>query len=66
LDDDNDGILDADESPSCYYTPAEAGVISSVGTVLTISTGTTPILYDGVTVSATPNFSFTAGQALAG
>jgi len=65
LDDDNDGILDAIEAPSCYYTVAELGVISSVSTGLTISTGTSSLLHDGVVVTATPNFSFTAGQALA-
>ncbi|CAN1578617.1 hypothetical protein MCERE19_04373 [Spirosomataceae bacterium] len=65
LDDDNDGILDAVEAPSCYYTDSEANVIASISTGLTISTGTTPLLYDGVLTTATPNFVFTATQALA-
>ncbi len=65
LDDDNDGILDAVETPSCYFTASEANAIASISTGLTISTGTTPLLFNGVLTTATPNFAFTAGQALA-
>ncbi|WP_461783613.1 beta strand repeat-containing protein, partial [Prosthecobacter sp.] len=65
LDDDNDGILDAVEAPTCYYTASEANVIESISTGLTISTGTTSLLSNGVLTTATPNFAFTAGQALA-
>jgi len=65
LDDDNDGILDAVEAPSCYFTASEANAIASISTGLTISTGTTPLLFNGVLTTATPNFAFTAAQALA-
>ncbi len=65
LDDDNDGILDTVEAPSCYFTASEANAIASISTGLTISTGTTPLLFNGVLTTATPNFAFTAGQALA-
>ncbi|MFZ4107364.1 MAG: hypothetical protein ACOYK3_13320, partial [Flavobacterium sp.] len=34
IDDDNDGILDAVEAPSCYYTAAESKVITSITTQL--------------------------------
>ncbi|MBD3903037.1 hypothetical protein NAL32_08345 [Chryseobacterium sp. Ch-15] len=34
IDDDNDGILDATESPNCFYTSAEATKISSVSSQL--------------------------------
>ncbi|WP_396169487.1 discoidin domain-containing protein [Flavobacterium sp.] len=34
IDDDNDGILDAIEAPSCYYTAAESKVITSITTQL--------------------------------
>ena len=37
LDDDNDGILDAIEAPSCYYTQAEISGISSVTSQLAAS-----------------------------
>jgi hypothetical protein len=65
LDDDNDGIVDAVEAPSCYYTASEANAIASISTGLTISTGTTALLNDGVVTTATPNFAFSASQALA-
>ena len=35
IDDDNDGILDAVEAPSCYYTASELRVISAITTQLT-------------------------------
>ena len=31
IDDDNDGILDADESPNCFYTAVEVSGISATG-----------------------------------
>ena len=65
LDDDNDGILDVVEGLICYYTASEANVIASISTGLTISTGTTSLLSNGVLTTAAPNFAFTAGQALA-
>ena len=65
IDDDNDGVLDAMESPSCFYTATEARVISSVSTGMTIATGSTPLLYNGVTTTASPNFAFTGSQSVA-
>jgi hypothetical protein len=53
------------EAPSCYFTASEANAIASISTGLTISTGTTPLLFNGVLTTATPNFAFTAAQALA-
>ena len=66
LDDDNDGILDAVESPGCYYTIAEANVISAITTGLTTATGTTALLFDGVTTSAATNFQFKQTESLRG
>jgi len=66
IDDDNDGVLDAVESPNCYYTPAEANNIIGVTTGLNVSTGSTALLYNDISVSASPNFTFDAGQQLAG
>jgi hypothetical protein len=57
IDDDNDGVLDAVEAPSCYYTSSEIAIPSSVSTQLTIGAGTMANLYDSV--SATTQ-SFTA------
>ncbi|AZA62437.1 hypothetical protein [Chryseobacterium indoltheticum] len=54
IDDDNDGILDAVESPTCFYTATEAEVISTVKTSLANDDGTTvdlPFMHDGVTTS---------------
>lgn len=70
MDDDNDGILDAIESPSCYYTAAEASVISEVSTLLTNDDGTgvnLPFMHDGATTSVTAsNNVITAGQPIVG
>ncbi|MBL0190629.1 MAG: DUF4347 domain-containing protein [Saprospiraceae bacterium] len=66
LDDDNDGVLDAVESPNCYYTAAEANNIIGVTTGLNVGTGSTALLYNDISVSASPNFAFTSGQQLAG
>jgi hypothetical protein len=38
IDDDNDGILNATEAPTCYYTQAEAAVVTSVTSALTVAT----------------------------
>ena len=62
LDDDNDGILDAIESPNCFFTATEAGFISSVRSSFNPSAGATiPNLYDNNTASV---FNFTAGQTV--
>jgi hypothetical protein len=62
IDDDNDGILDAVESPGCFYTSTEAAAISKVSTGLTGTTvnsvvqtvgNNIPTLYDGVSTSVT-------------
>ena len=46
IDDDNDGIPDAIESPSCYYIEDEAEVITSVTTELTIIEGSINNVFD--------------------
>ncbi|MDQ6480584.1 discoidin domain-containing protein [Dyadobacter sp. LHD-138] len=54
IDDDNDGILDAVESPGCFYTAAEAGIIAKVSTALNNDDGTEvdlPFMHDGTTTS---------------
>lgn len=63
LDDDNDGTLDAKESPSCFYTEKEVTKITNVTTQL-ISTANLANLYD--TINNT-YFNFTTnGQNVAG
>ena len=71
LDDDNDGILDAVESPSCFYTLAEANTVSKITSGLTSpqdnqADGDIQILHDGALSSVASNFSFSAGQATIG
>lgn len=70
IDDDNDGILDAVESPACFYTVAEAGTIVSVSTPLTNDDGVNanlPFMHDGVTTSVgASNNVITAGQSVNG
>jgi len=39
IDDDNDGIVDATESPACFYTAAEANTITSVTSPLNAAAG---------------------------
>ncbi|MDQ6473116.1 LamG-like jellyroll fold domain-containing protein, partial [Flavobacterium sp. LHD-80] len=68
IDDDNDGVLDAVESPSCFYTAAEANTLVTVRSSLTSpdddqSDGDIQILHDSL---ATLTFSYTAGQAISG
>ncbi|MEZ4880489.1 MAG: DUF4347 domain-containing protein, partial [Chitinophagales bacterium] len=63
LDDDNDGVKDATESPSCFYTEAEVTQITSVTTQL-ISTASLTNLYDN---NNTTYFNFTTNaQSVAG
>ena len=70
IDDDNDGVLDATESPSCFYTTAEAEVISTVKTSLANDDGTNielPFMHDGVTTSvAASNNIISINQAING
>ena len=62
LDDDNDGILDADESPECFYSALEANNISGVTSGFNPAAGNNiPNLYDGSTSTV---YNFTAGQAV--
>ncbi|TDX86862.1 Ig-like domain-containing protein [Epilithonimonas xixisoli] len=69
LDDDNDGILDAIESPSCFYTSAEANVISSVVSPFNgvapdpLAGNNIPTLFNGITADANP-FNFAAAQTI--
>jgi len=54
IDDDNDGVLDAVESPGCFYTAAEAGTIATVSTPLPNDDGVNvnlPFIHDGVITS---------------
>ncbi|MEI9945810.1 MAG: discoidin domain-containing protein [Chitinophagaceae bacterium] len=72
IDDDNDGIPDADESPTCYYTSAEAGILAKVSTGLAsstvnsvaVSTGADiPAMHDGTNTSvAASNHIIAAAQ----
>ncbi len=62
IDDDNDGIVDAEESPSCFFTEAEAA------TILSMTSGFAPqlgesldLLFDGNT---TLTFNFTNAQTV--
>ncbi|QPH38867.1 Ig-like domain-containing protein [Pedobacter endophyticus] len=54
IDDDNDGILDAKESPSCFYTSAEANTIAKITSEFTSpdddqADGNIELLHDGST-----------------
>jgi hypothetical protein len=72
LDDDNDGILDAVESPGCFYTTAEAIVTSKISTGVTSSTvnsvgvmagNDVPTMHDGTgTTVAASNHIVAANQ----
>ncbi|WP_411812028.1 FG-GAP-like repeat-containing protein [Chryseobacterium scophthalmum] len=75
IDDDNDGIVDAVESPGCFYTSAEAGILSKISTsmvstvnsIAVISGADIPTLRDGVNTTVTAdNHVVTTGQAFAG
>lgn len=59
IDDDNDGILDAVESPACFYTSAEITIPSSVSTQIP-TTGTIANVYDNNTATT---FAFTSTTA---
>ena len=62
LDDDNDGILDAVESPSCFYTAGEANVIRSIKSGFNPSAGSDiPNLRDATTATV---FIFASGQVV--
>lgn len=70
IDDDNDGILDATESPACFYTAAQAGTVTTVSTPLANDDGVNvnlPFMHDGTNtfVSASNNV-ITAGEAVNG
>ncbi|TDM00246.1 MAG: hypothetical protein C4K58_03200 [Flavobacteriaceae bacterium] len=60
IDDDNDGILDAEEAPSCYYTATEMGVPSRVTSEIP-TTSTIANLFDNTNTST---FAFTATTAV--
>ena len=65
IDDDNDGVLDAVESPSCFYTAAEANVIYRINSQFASpdddqSDRDIQMLHDG---STTANFNFNAFTA---
>ena len=67
IDDDNDGIVDAVESPACFYTAAEANVISKITSQFTSpgddqTDGDIQLLHDGAT---TLTFNFNAVAATA-
>ncbi len=62
LDDDNDGILDAVESPSCFYTKSEATQIVNVTTDY-LHTTSLSLLYDG---NATATYYFSTQSAVVG
>ncbi|UAY53267.1 DUF4347 domain-containing protein [Ferruginibacter albus] len=75
IDDDNDGVLDATEAPSCYYTTTEAIVPTSIATSMTstvnsvaVTTGADiPTMHDGTSTTVTAsNHVITTGQAFSG
>lgn len=70
IDDDNDGILDAVESPNCFYTATEAAVLTKVSTPLPNDDGVNidlPFMRDGTNTSvAASNNIITAGAATNG
>jgi hypothetical protein len=61
IDDDNDGILDAVEAPSCYYTASEIKTISNISTGIA-NTGTITNTIDNDPLTT---FGFTNAQNLA-
>jgi len=68
IDDDNDGIIDTEESPNCFYTEAEAtgNDLVKITSILTSpdddqTDGDIQLLSDGAT---TATFNFNAGQAI--
>ncbi|MDQ8144402.1 hypothetical protein [Chryseobacterium sp. CFS15] len=67
IDDDNDGIADAVESPACFYTAAEANVISKITSQFTSpdddqTDGDIQLLHDGA-AALTFNFNVVAATA---
>ena len=71
IDDDNDGIVDAVESPACFYTAAEANTITSVTSPLNAAAGdptaNTEIatLHNGNTSDANP-YNFVSQSVASG
>ncbi|WP_210150873.1 beta strand repeat-containing protein [Chryseobacterium scophthalmum] len=59
LDDDNDGVLDAVESPSCFFTAAEMAIPNTVSTEIPTA-GAIANLYDN---NSATTFAFTATTA---
>lgn len=70
IDDDNDGVLDAVESPSCFYTATEAATIAIVSTPLPNDDGVNvnlPFMHDGVATNlAASNNVIEINQAVNG
>ncbi|MBL7771686.1 MAG: T9SS type A sorting domain-containing protein [Chitinophagaceae bacterium] len=62
FDDDNDGVPDELESPSCFYSEAEAKSIVSISSQFTSPDAYT-VLHDGI---ATATFNFAAGTITVG
>ncbi len=66
IDDDNDGILDDIESPSCFYTLLELAKPTAVSSELTLYNATaTYALSNSIDASSTTYSAFTSGQYLA-
>ncbi len=63
IDDDNDGILDAIEAPSCYYTLAELSQITEINSDLNMMSGFLSNLFDNTTTTVQ---SFVNQQDIAG
>ena len=65
IDDDNDGVVDADESPECFYNIFEANRIAKISSPLngtTTAGNDIPTLRDDLLTGG--NFTFTASQAV--
>ncbi|MDY0932469.1 hypothetical protein [Chryseobacterium sp. CFBP8996] len=71
IDDDNDGVVDAVESPSCFYTSSEWNTGAkpfygvTISSALTTTTGNFSQLIDGVNGTAAVAFSASPTQAIA-
>ena len=68
IDDDNDGVVDSTESPSCFYLASEwnTGAKPAGGVTITSGLTTTASNFSGLTngVNNTTAVTFTAGQAI--
>lgn len=60
IDDDNDGIVDAAESPACYYLRADARKVVSVSTVLTL--GSSTVITSTYDNNTSTRATFSSGQ----